>query len=117
MNINVIVVNVPRDFRPTDASDHGRERDERFGRAFSTPDAVTRGAISGAISIDEVIDLVPQNGAWVGKAGMISARTDSSGLTGGRKALSSSPTVTTYDHEGKVRYSSQDKGLRINITA
>jgi hypothetical protein len=117
MNINVIVVNLPRDFRPADASNHGRESDERFARAFSTPDAVTHGPISGVASIDEVIDLIPQNGAWVGKAGMVSTRTDSSRLTGGRKALYSSPTVATYNHEGKVHYSSQDKGLRINITA
>lgn len=105
MNINVIVVNVPRDFRPADVGDHGGERDERFARAFSRPDTVTPGAGSGAISrtfpIDEVIELIPQDGAWVGKTGMMSARTDSSGLTGGRKALSISPTVTTYDHEGK----------------
>jgi hypothetical protein len=113
MNINVIVVNVPRDFRPADVGDYGRERDERFARAFSRPDTVTP---PGATPIDEVIELIPQDGAWVGKAGMMSAGTGSSGLTGSRKALSTSPTATTYDHEGKVRYSSQDKGLRINIT-
>ena len=113
MNINVIVVNVPHDYRPADLSDYGREREERFARTFSRPDAVT----PGATPINEVVELIPQNGAWVGKAGMMSARTGSPGLTRGRKAIYGSPTVTTYNHEGKVRYSSQDKGLRINITA
>ena len=113
MNINVIVVNVPRDFRPADVSDYGRERKEHFASTFSSPDAVT----PGATPIDEVVELIPQNGAWVGKAGMMSTRTDAPRLTGGRKALYGSPTVMTYDHEGKVRYSAQDKGLRINITA
>ena len=113
MNINVIVVNVPRDFRPAGFSDYEREHEEHFAGTFSRPDTV----MPGSAPIEEVVELIPQNGAWVGKAGMMSARTDSLRLTGGRKALYSSPTVTTYDHEGKVRYSSQDKGLRINITA
>ena len=115
MNINLIVVNVPCDPRPADVRDYGRERDDRFARASSQRD--TSGAIPRATVIDEVIELMPRNGAWVEKGGTMSARADSFGLAGGRKALHASSAVTTYDHEGKVRYSSQDKGLRINITA
>jgi hypothetical protein len=113
MNINILVVNVPYGFRPADARDSGREHGERFAGAFSQRDTAT----AGATSIDEVIELTPQNGAWVGKGSTMSALADSFGLAGSRKALHTSPTVATYDHEGKVRYSSQDKGLRINVTA
>jgi hypothetical protein len=105
MNINVIVVNMPHDFRPVDVGDFGREREERFARAFSRSGSVTPpGAACGATPIEEVIELIPRNGAWVG-------------LTAGQKALHTSPAVATYDHEGKVRYSSRDKGLRVDITA
>jgi hypothetical protein len=114
MNINLILLNVLYDPRSADVRDYGREGDERFARASSQRG--TSGAIRRANVVDEVIELMPQNGAWVEKGGTMSAGTDSFGLAGGRKALHASSAAATYDHKGKVR-SSQDKGLRINITA
>lgn len=110
MNINVIVVNVQRDFWPSDARARGREYDEDYTRTSSRPETIT--------PVEEVIELRPQNGAWVGTGEMKFAR--DTGYTGaGRapKALYHSSPVMTYDHKGRLHHAPSDKGLRINITA
>jgi hypothetical protein len=109
MNINVVVFNVLHDFRPSDVRDHGRGRDERFVPTSSKPDT--------AVPVEEVIELMPRNGVWVGKGDTKAARAGSYSLASEPRAFHPSLTVTTYDHEGKVHRTSQDKGLRINITA
>jgi hypothetical protein len=109
MNINVLVLNLPNDSRPAGVRDHGRERDGQLADTFSNPDTVTPG--------EEVIELIPQGGAWAGKGAARAARAVTYSLAGEQRALHASSTATTYDHEGKVRYSSQDKGLRVNVTA
>jgi len=63
-----------------------------------------------------VIELTPQAGVWVGKGGTSAAQTAVYSLARESRALHAIPTFATYDHEGKVRYSAQDKGLSINIT-
>ena len=107
MNVNVLVLNVSHDFQPTDIADRGRDRDERFARSFSSHETTT--------AAEQVIELRPQ--AWVGKEGIRASQKAIYSLAPEPRALHASPTVTTYDHEGKVRHSTQDKGLRINITA
>ena len=111
MNLNVIVLNVGHDFRST-APDRGRDRDDRLGRSFPHPYANHAG---------EVIELVAQDGAWVENDGAGAAKTAAFARTRDRNALYASsatanPTAT-YDHEGRVRHSAQEKGLLINITA
>lgn len=110
MNVNVIVFNVSHDFRPTDIGDRGRDRDEQFARNFSNPDTAT--------APEQVIELKPlDDGAWVGNGGTRATKAAIYSFAREPRALHASPTVTTYDHEGKVHYSTQDKGLRINIVA
>ena len=108
MNLNVVVLNVFQDFRPTEVGNRGRERGEEFARSSSNPDA--RAA-------EQVIELKPQDGVWVGKEGAKASQSTRKSFTPEAKALHTSPTPTTYNHDGKVHYSTQDKGLRINITA
>ncbi len=94
MNVNVIVVNLHHDLRSVPN--------------FSSPDTTA----------EEVIELKPQDGAWVGDGGRRSSpRPAIYSLAREPRALHTTPGITTYDHGGKVRYSSQNKGLRINITA
>ena len=110
MNINVLVVNVQRDFWPSEARVRGRESDEDYTRTSSRPE-------TGA-PVEEVIELLPQDGAWVGKRDMRSVR--DAGYPGRRqeaRALNSTASVMTYDHKGRVHTPSPDKGLRINISA
>ena len=109
MNINVVVLNVLHDFRPSDVKDHRRGRDERFLPTSLKPDP--------AVPVEEVIELMPQNGVWVGEGGTKTARAGSYNLASEPRAFRPSLTITTYDHEGKAHRTSQDKGLRINITA
>ncbi len=111
MNVNVVVFNVSQDFRAGDIVDRRRERDEQFSRRS--------GDVSNSVSnrAEQVIELVPRDGAWAGK-GSTSTRREVPYLHApATKALQASAAVTTYDHEGKTRYAPQDKGLRIDITA
>lgn len=109
MNVNIIVLNGFHDLRSADIGDRWRDRDEQFARNFSSPDTST--------AAEQVIELTPQEGAWVGKGGTRAAQPAMYSLAREPRALHASPIVTTYDHEGKVHHSAQDKGLRINITA
>ena len=105
MNINVLVVNVPRDFWPSDA----RERED-YARTSSRPE-------TGA-PVEEVIELLPQDGAWVGKRELKPGQ--GAGYQGTRrdaKALNPTAPIMTYDHKGRVNRPSPDRGLYINITA
>jgi hypothetical protein len=108
MNVNVLVLNVFQDFRPTEVGNRGREHGEQFAGSSSN---------SGSPAADQVIDLKPQDGVWVGKEGAKTSQTATHSFTREAKALHTSPTPTTYNHDGKVHHSTQDKGLRINITA
>jgi hypothetical protein len=110
MNINVIVVNVQRDFWPSDAIARGRAYDEGYTHTSSRPET--------SPPVEEVIELLPQNGAWVGKRDMRSIR--DAAYPGGRqtpKALYHSSPVMSYDHKGRVHTPSPDKGLHVNTTA
>ena len=111
MNVNVIVFNVSQDVRAGGIGDRRRERDERF-----TPQS---GNVSNSAShsAEQVIELVPRDGAWVGKGGTSNSRKTPYLHAPGAKALQASAAVTTYDHEGKARYAPQQKGLAVNITA
>ncbi len=109
MNVNVLVLNVFHDFKSTDIGDRGRDRDEQFARNLSSRDTAT--------AAEQVIELTPQEGTWAGKGGTKAAQPAMFSLARDSRALHALPIVTTYDHEGKVRHSLQDKGLRINITA
>ncbi len=97
MNINVIVINGLRDFWPADARTRARD-DEHYPRTSSSPQT--------SAPVEEVIELVPQNGAWTRKREMK-----------GLKLASFSSTVTTYDQKGRIHHTSIDKGLQLNITA
>jgi len=108
MNVNVLVLNVFQDVRPTEVGNRGRERGEEFTRSSSNP---------GSPAAEQVIELKPRDGVWVGKEGAKASQSTSHSFTREAKALHTSPTPTTYNHDGKVHYSTQDKGLRINITA
>jgi hypothetical protein len=97
MNVNVIVVNFPRNSWP-------------LAHTSSRPE-------TGA-PVEEVIELLPQDGTWVGKRDMGSIR--DTGYPGTRRearALNSTAPVMTYDQKGRVNTPSPDKGLNINITA
>jgi len=107
MNVNVLVLNVFQDFRPADAKDRARsDCDKEFSRSLRNPDAA-----------EEVIELGPLHGTWVEKGSTRASRTAAQSLMREAKALHASPVFTTYGHDGKIYYSTQDKGLRINITA
>jgi hypothetical protein len=109
MNLNVIVVNMFHDLRPADIADRVRDRGEQFARSFSNPDTT---------AAEQVIELKPENGAWVEKGGTTaSQQTFTHSLAHEARALHASPTATTYGHDGRAHFSAQDKGLRINITA
>jgi hypothetical protein len=110
MNINVVVVNVQRDFWPSDARARGREYDEDYARTSSRPET--------GPPVEEVIELLPQNGAWVGTSEMKFTRdTGYAGMARVPKALYHSSSVMTYDHKGRVHHAPSDKGLHVNITA
>ena len=110
MNINVIVVNVQRDFWPSDARASGREYDEYDTRTSSRP--------GSSAPVEEVIELLPQDGAWVGKRDMRYIRdTVYPGTRREARALNPTASVASYDHKGRVHRTSPEKGLRINITA
>jgi hypothetical protein len=111
MNVNVIVFNVSQDVRAGDIGDRRRERDVRF-----SPQS---GDVSNSAShrAEQVIELVPRDGAWVGKGSTSTPRKAPYLRAPGAKALHASAAVTTYDHEGKARYAPQEKGLAVNITA
>ena len=98
MNINVLVLNVPRDVWSSDR------------RGSSRPE--TRSVV------EEVIELLPENGAWVGRQELVSARTD--GYTGATQTAGSlfpAPRFVTYDHKGRVLRAPSEKGRHVNITA
>ena len=114
MNINVVVLNVLHDFRPADAGDRARELEGHFSRTPSKSATVTPGDDK---AIEEVIELMPQDGTWAGKAFTKAARAASYSLAQERRSLASSPAVTTYDRAGNIHHPSQEKGLRVNITA
>ena len=98
MNINVLVVNVPRD-----AWHSGT-------RASSRPEA--RGAV------EEVIELLPQNGAWVGTQESAFARGRALTVAMQEPGSVLPPSrVTTYNHKGKVLRAPSEKGRYVNITA
>jgi hypothetical protein len=108
MNVNVIVFNVSEDFRAADLGDRRKDRNEQFARSFSNSD----------VDRAEVIDLISQDGAWVGEGSTKPPQTDTHIHTRQPKSLlAASPMATVYNQKGKVRYSAQDKGLRIDITA
>jgi len=108
MNINVLVLNVSRDAWPSDVREHGRERDEQLARTSTKPATAT--------PVQELIELMPHDGVWVGTRETKTARA-AHALSREARALHSSPAVTTYDHKGKAHYAADDKGLQINITA
>ena len=108
MNVNVLVLNVFQDVRPTEVGNRGRERGEEFARSSSNP---------GTPAAEQVIELRPQDGVWVGKEGAKASQATTHSFTREAKALHTSPTPTTYGQDGRVHHYAQDKGLRINITA
>jgi hypothetical protein len=92
MNVNVVVLNVHHE----------------FGDPVSKPFKAPLNE-----SIEEVVELVPHNGIWGS-----SVPADPNAADSRRPRFAHpSPTPTRYDQKGKVQYSLEDKGLRINITA
>ncbi len=104
MNVNVIVMNIYNDFRPSDVANHPKDRDERFANAPSN---------SRAAAEKRVIELVSEDGKWIGKGGAKASHY----RTHDREALLATSGVMTYDRGGKALYSPQDKGLHLNIIA
>ncbi len=92
MNVNVVVLKVLHDVR---------------GRPI--PKTSTE-ALSG--SVEEVLELAPHNGIW----GSNAPEKRNAGIPRARFA-EGSPSSTRYDQKGRVHYSSETKGLRINIIA
>jgi hypothetical protein len=109
MNVNVIVLNVHNDFRPAEAGDHGRYYDEQCNRPSSKSATIT--------PVEEVIELLPQNGTWVGKRSTKAARAASYSPAREPRSLHAAATFATYDRTGNIRHSSEEKGNRVNITA
>ena len=98
MNVNVLVVNVHRDFWPAD---------RRTSPRFETKSPV-----------EEVIDLLPHNGAWVGTEEMSSP--GNPGYTVDAQeagSLYAASRFVTYDQKGRVLRAPSDKGRHINLTA
>lgn len=109
MNINVIVLNVHQGFRSPTARDWGRGRPDDFSRTSVTPDS--------RAPVEEVIELTPQNGVWVGEKEVSDGRrTEQSDAGRGQKMLSFS-SITTYDQNGRLNRSVEGKGLRVDIVA
>ncbi len=100
MNINVMVVNVRGDFGVSDARRRAPQRP-----------CATAGE-------EEVIELTPQNGAWM-RSDYAGTPSDGGYPVLGRRSavLSYSPDVTTYDRNGNIHSHSERKGLHINTTA
>ena len=92
MNVNVVVLNVLHDFRDP----------------ISKPSTAASNE-----SIEEVVELVPRNGVW---GSNVPGEADAADPRGPRFAHPS-PTATRYNQKGKIQYSLEEKGLRINITA
>ena len=109
MNVNVIVFNVIQDSR---SISRRRDREDRSSGNFSKYDSTGR---------EQVIELVPEDGAWTEKHDTTAVRSAILRSAYDQKALRASSagmnSGTTYDHEGRVRRSAEQKGLRINITA
>ena len=110
MNLNVVVFNVSQDFRAGDIRDRRREREEQFSRQSGNA------SNSAPSHVEQVIELVSRDGAWVGKEKTSTPRATYLHAPDA-KALYASAIATTYDHEGKACFAPQDKGLRINVTA
>jgi len=108
MNVNVIVLSVFHGYGVAEAGDRSRGRDEFFGQTAGQLQTPTP---------EQVIELVPQDGSWAERGGAKPLRSTIYGEAGEPKVLHASPGVATYDQAGKVRYSTLDKGLRVNITA
>ncbi len=103
MNLNVIVLNMYPDVRALDLSER---RDRKEGLA---------GRPGLARPAEEVIELVPRDGTWVGRGDVKEGQRAS--LKSSSTALPRSSAAMTYDNGGRVRYETQHKGLRIDITA
>jgi hypothetical protein len=109
MNINVIVLNVNHGLQPPYARGWGRGRQEDFSRTSVAPDS--------RAPVEEVIELTPQNGVWVGEKEVNDGRRAGHGGSGRGQKLLSFSSVTTYDQNGRLNSSVQSKGLRIDIVA
>ena len=121
MNINVLVLNVPHDFRDP--------APKRPAAAFNE-------------GIDEVLELVPLNEGWGARpevhaghakahpanrqAGHQATHRAGERAYAARYAPKASegqsygrplPSALSYNQNGKVQYSCEQKGLRINVTA
>jgi hypothetical protein len=108
MNINLVVLNVHHDVQaPTLRNWRGRNNDN--SRTSVTPDSHA--------PVEEVIELTPQNGVWVGDKKMWDGRgIERSDDRRERKMLNYS-SVTTYNQNGRLNRSVEGKGIRVDIVA
>ena len=109
MNINVIVLNVNQGFQPQHIRSWGRGRPDDFSRTSVTPDS--------RAPVEEVIELTPQDGVWVGERNTSGGRSTGKSDAQGAQKMFNLSTVTTYDQRGRLSRSVQGKGLRIDIVA
>lgn len=109
MNINVIVLNVNHGLQPPNVRNWGRGRHEDFSRTSVTPDSRS--------PVEEVIELTPQNGVWVGEKEISDGGSTQHSDAGRGQNMLSVSSVTTYDQNGRLNRSVQGKGLRIDIVA
>jgi hypothetical protein len=109
MNINVIVFNLQNGVQPPYTRGWGKGRQDEFSRTSVAP--------GSCAPVEEVIELTPQNGVWVGEKESRDDRNIAYGDAGGRQKMLSFSSVTTYDQNGRLNQSVQGKGLRIDIVA
>jgi hypothetical protein len=109
MNINVIVVNLNHDLQPPTLRHWGRSRQGDYSRTSVTPDS--------HVPVEEVIELTPQNGVWVGDKEVRDRRGIEHGDEGRELRMLNYSSVTTYDQNGRLNRSVEGKGLRVDIVA